>query len=94
MGICAIGPHYRFRPFRPSSGATTDVLLPLLSSFVAEYLLIENRQKAGFDAGMPGAGLLIYHVDEKVQENYDDWHPKVMLLQVGGAGRGVLGFRV
>lgn len=28
-----------------------------------EYFLIENRQKSGFDAGLPGAGLLIWHVD-------------------------------
>ena len=28
-----------------------------------EYFLIENRQKTGFDAGLPGAGLLIWHID-------------------------------
>lgn len=28
-----------------------------------EYFLVENRQKVGFDAGLPGAGLLIWHVD-------------------------------
>ena len=28
-----------------------------------EYFLVENRQKSGFDAGLPGAGLLIWHVD-------------------------------
>lgn len=36
---------------------------------------------------MPGAGLLIYHVDETVADNKDDWHPKVMLLQVGQCSR-------
>ncbi len=29
-----------------------------------EYFLVENRQKTGFDVNLPGAGLLIYHVDE------------------------------
>jgi len=29
-----------------------------------EYFLIENRQKTGYDAGLPGCGLLIWHVDE------------------------------
>ena len=29
----------------------------------AEYLLLENRQWAGWDAGLPGKGLVIYHVD-------------------------------
>ena len=28
-----------------------------------EYFLVENRQKIGFDAGLPGAGLLIWHID-------------------------------
>ena len=28
-----------------------------------EYFLLENRQKTGWDAGLPGAGLLIVHVD-------------------------------
>ena len=28
-----------------------------------EYWLVENRQRVGFDAGLPGAGLCIYHVD-------------------------------
>ena len=28
-----------------------------------EYYLLENRQKKGFDAGLPGHGLLILHVD-------------------------------
>src|SRR6185369_14111273 len=35
----------------------------------AEEFLIENRQKLGRDAGLPGEGLLIYHVDEGVIEN-------------------------
>lgn len=30
-----------------------------------EYYLLENRQKVGWDAGLPGAGLLITHVDYK-----------------------------
>ena len=28
-----------------------------------EYFLLENRQQSGWDAGIPGAGLLILHVD-------------------------------
>jgi len=31
---------------------------------LSRYFLLENRQKAGFDANLPGSGLLIYHVDE------------------------------
>lgn len=29
-----------------------------------EYYLVENRQRVGYDAGLPGCGLLIWHVDE------------------------------
>ena len=29
-----------------------------------EYFLVENRQKTGYDAGLPGCGLLIWHIDE------------------------------
>ncbi|GAB4335351.1 MAG: hypothetical protein Kow0099_07750 [Candidatus Abyssubacteria bacterium] len=28
-----------------------------------EYFLVENRQKIGYDAALPGSGLLIWHVD-------------------------------
>jgi M6 family metalloprotease-like protein len=29
-----------------------------------EYFLVENRQPTGYDAGLPGCGLLIWHIDE------------------------------
>jgi len=35
-----------------------------------EYFLLENRQKIGRDASVPGSGMLIYHVDE----NYSGWN--------------------
>ncbi len=34
-----------------------------------EYFLLEYRKKAGFDAALPGEGLLIWHVDESRQTN-------------------------
>jgi M6 family metalloprotease-like protein len=33
-------------------------------SGTGEYFLVENRQQVGFDAALPGAGLLIWHVAE------------------------------
>ncbi len=33
-------------------------------SGTGEYFLVENRQKTGYDAGLPGCGLLIWHIDE------------------------------
>ena len=29
-----------------------------------EYYVFENKQKTGFDRGIPGHGLLVYHIDE------------------------------
>jgi immune inhibitor A len=49
-----------------------------------EYFLLENRQPTGFDASLPGGGLLIWHVDEAQQGNTDESHYKVGLLQADG----------
>ncbi|MDA3820424.1 MAG: M6 family metalloprotease domain-containing protein [Candidatus Delongbacteria bacterium] len=35
-----------------------------------EYFLIENKMHNGFDAGLPGQGLLIYHVDQDYIDNH------------------------
>jgi immune inhibitor A len=49
-----------------------------------EYFLVENRQQAGFDASLPGQGLLIWHVDEAIPDNTDESHYKVALMQADG----------
>jgi len=63
-----------------------------------EYYLIENRQRIGFDAGLPGTGLAIWHIDENMASyyNYDnkyectdpgncaDSHYRVALVQADG----------
>ncbi len=46
-----------------------------------EYFLVENRQRSGFDAGLPGGGLLVWHVDESQRANTDDDHYMVALIQ-------------
>ncbi|MGE5679417.1 MAG: M6 family metalloprotease domain-containing protein [Bacillota bacterium] len=44
--------------------------------FGSEYFLIENRERVGYDSGLPGQGLLIFHVDESVGgSNRDEWYP-------------------
>ncbi len=35
-----------------------------------EYFLVENRQKIGFDAYLPGSGLLIWHIDSAIPVRY------------------------
>ncbi|NOY87950.1 MAG: M6 family metalloprotease domain-containing protein [FCB group bacterium] len=49
-----------------------------------EYWLVENRQKVGFDVSLPGAGLLIYHIDESVIDNDNPNRYKVALEQADG----------
>ncbi|HEX6558649.1 MAG TPA: M6 family metalloprotease domain-containing protein [Longimicrobiales bacterium] len=49
-----------------------------------EYFLVENRQRALYDKYLPGEGLLIYHVDDSVDSNDDERHPKIALLQADG----------
>jgi immune inhibitor A len=40
-----------------------------------EYFLVENRQRSGFDTYLPWHGLLIYHVDETMPNNNNQWYP-------------------
>lgn len=54
-----------------------------------EYWIVENRQKTGYDAGLPGSGLCIWHIDESVQNNRSEWgtknnHYAVALEQADG----------
>lgn len=60
-----------------------------------EYFLVENRQAIGYDAYLPGFGLLIWHVDEAMPHNkweclshnnwlFPDQHYKVALEQADG----------
>ncbi len=49
-----------------------------------EYFLVENRQRTGFDADLPGDGLLIWHIDDAIAANSDENHPKVALEQADG----------
>ena len=57
-------------------------------SGVGEYFLIENRPLVGYDAGLPGAGMLIWHIDESVIfnnfANSDQTHRLVDLIQADG----------
>jgi immune inhibitor A len=41
----------------------------------SEFYLVENRQRIGYDAALPGTGLLIYHIDQTVNSNNNPWYP-------------------
>ena len=59
----------------------------LPDSGTSEYFLVENRQKVGFDASLPGNGVLIWHIDNSVGSinsnnvNNNNSHKRVDLEQ-------------
>ena len=40
-----------------------------------EYFLVENRQQTGYDTYLPAAGLMIWHIDDNVANNDNEWWP-------------------
>ncbi|MDO8734651.1 MAG: M6 family metalloprotease domain-containing protein, partial [Elusimicrobiota bacterium] len=38
-----------------------------------EYFLLENRQQSGYDASLPEAGILIWHIDESMLDDNINW---------------------
>ena len=61
----------------------SDTYIIYNKAYNNEYYLLENRQKVGWDAALPGAGLLILHVDydktvwENNQPNDDPAHQRL-----------------
>ena len=49
-----------------------------------EYLLLENRQKTGRDAALPGHGLAVWHIDDTQSNNDNPLAYKVALVQADG----------
>jgi M6 family metalloprotease-like protein/uncharacterized delta-60 repeat protein len=52
-----------------------------------EFFLVENRQLTGWDAGLPGCGLVVFHVDEGEGTNQSgdgDLHRLVSVVQADG----------
>lgn len=50
-----------------------------------EAFLLENRAQEDFDAGLPGSGILIWHVDDTADGNDDPLHLRVDLEEADGA---------
>jgi len=40
-----------------------------------EYFLVAYRKREGFDAFLPGEGVLVYHVDDTTANNSWEWYP-------------------
>ena len=63
----------------------TAFKLPIRSAAAGdEYFLVENRERTGFDASLPGGGLLIWHVDDSLSGNQNDAHRLVDLEEADG----------
>jgi M6 family metalloprotease-like protein len=58
-----------------ATAADVYQLLPGSPSTGGEYFLVENRQRTGFDTGLPGDGLLIWHIDEAQTNNDNECYP-------------------
>ena len=53
-----------------------DVLLVWTQGeWTSQYYLLENRRQVGFDQSLPAEGLLIWHVDESMNDNAHPWWP-------------------
>ncbi len=76
---------------------TTPTVFRIDAGYPAgEYLLVENRQKVGFENNLPQGGLAIWHIDETKSNNKQEgfpgqagWpgnnnHYKIALLQADG----------
>ncbi len=50
----------------------------------SQYFLLEYRKKTGYDALLPGEGLLIYYIDEGQSGNSNEEHYKVAVMQADG----------
>lgn len=68
----------------PYKSNKTVYKLPINSTSSKEYFLLSNRQKQGFDAYLPGEGLIIEHIDNNKTNNSDENHYLVDIEQADG----------
>lgn len=67
-------------------GATYKIVNNAFSTHADEYYLLENRQKTGWDAYVPGHGLLVLHVDYDADSWYQNTvndtysHPRMTII--------------
>jgi M6 family metalloprotease-like protein len=74
---------YTLEPIQDSEQVLRIPLEPGLPGSRGEYLLIEYRTKEGFDQDLPASGVLVYHVDPKIQRNRPcDTCPQVYMVEL------------
>ena len=68
-------------PYASGAGKVVKIISREYRS--GQYLLLENRARAGFDADLPGEGLLVWRVDES-RDMFKPDRPALLLLQADG----------
>lgn len=82
-----------------SSATASANVFKVFTSDTNQYFLIENRQLTGFDAGLygwfsstaggaGGGGLAIWHIDDSVAVNTNEFHKRVDLEEANEAALG------
>ena len=97
--ISATGTYYLDRTEQPQNSGYPEVYKISSGYPTGEYLLVENRQNAGFDCSLPQGGLAIWHIDEEASHTTEGYpgqivrgrswpnngrHYQVALLQADG----------
>lgn len=79
-------PNVEFNPivYEIPDSTWTDPLDTSIHYYSPEYFLVENRQQVGSDVGLPGSGLVIYHVDDAVSTNNNPARYHVGVMQADG----------
>jgi len=75
----------------PAIERTPRVLrIPAIADHPEEYYLLENRARIGADGSLPGEGLLVWHVDDRVAgfrtAEADVAHQRLHLVEADGRG--------
>ncbi|WP_298037279.1 M6 family metalloprotease domain-containing protein [uncultured Desulfuromonas sp.] len=65
----------------PASTAASVKRLWIDRYRIGEHFLVANRNQAGFDAGLPGEGLMVWHIDPSVSTQNDDETHKLVDLE-------------
>lgn len=68
-------------PSNAETGRVAKIVSPVFDK--KQYLLLENRRRAGFDFSLPGEGLLVWKVDEDRPMEKPNW-PGLSLIQADG----------
>jgi immune inhibitor A len=84
------------QPLTLPNAVQNSAAVRINTSRAGEYFLVENRQRVGYDTSLPGAGLLVWHIDDAASGNsrecrqHNNWlcganRPRVALEQADGA---------